>query len=310
MEDISKQIESVIKIVETTDPVIAGGAIAAFYLRDVISEVIKRTTYPSADLVGNLFGKIIEHGTFQSPYSRKAASKVVRAIFDVAERLKNVKSDDFVEVVSPEIAVPIFNKLTYFEDNELRELLTSLLASSMLKDGQVHPAIVSSVDRLTSGEAKILKYYSGLPLYGPWPCITIKAATEKRKDDYIIPSRNELKELPEKDINDTYDLLVNKGYQNGFKDIGAQNLGTMHASKFFPNKEDAFFYVTNLRALGLIETTSGYIEDKKIYIDLVSDAYSYLEQARKLTNHEPIIEVSKLSITSLGAKTIEAFQSV
>ena len=307
MNKIEERIESVITILESTDPVVAGTVITTFYLRDVVVEILKKTTSPSADAIGGLFGKIIEHGTFQSQYSRDSAAKVGRAIIDVTKKLKDSSPEDFVEAVPPELAVPIFQKLTYFEDNELRELLVSLLASSMLKEGQIHPAIVSSVDRLTSGEAKILKHYSKTKAYGPWPCITIKAATEARIDGYVIPAKEELSSLNESEAEKIYETILTKGFQSGFQDIGAQNLGTMYFSTAFSN-DDIFFYVTNLKSLGLIEATSGYIKNHKIYIDLISDAYNFIERARKQTGNEPIIEISKFSITSLGQKTIEAFE--
>lgn len=309
MNNVEETVENVIQILESTDPVIAGTAVTVFYFRDVVTEITKRTLSPSADVVGGLFGKILEHGTFQSQYSRSAATKIGKAVCEVFQKLEDIPPEDFVDSVPPELAVPIFNKLTYFEDHELRDLLTSLLASSMLKSEQVHPAVVSLVDRLTAGEAKILKFYADANQFGPWPCITVLAATTKRNDSFVIPNKTDLAALrSQQSISDTYKKLFDKSGQSGFFDIGAQFLGTMGFSKAFKGHDEALFYVTNLRALGLIEVTAGYIKNEKEYINLVYDAYDFIEQARKQSSHEPILELSKLSITTLGLKTMDAFK--
>jgi Abortive infection alpha len=300
-------------ILSAVDAVKAQGSVGAtlaagFYFRDVITEIFKKVTYPAADAIGNLAGKIIELGTFQSPHSRDAVVKIGKAIWKICELHKDKGPDAFVDSISPEIAVPLFNKLSYFQDGDLRDLLTALLASSMLKDGQVHPTVIALIDRLSSSEAKMLNYFAKNGKFGPWPSITLKAATSSRNDGVTLPGRAQIRHLSHTQKEELFTKFVdgNSG-QSGFRDIGAQHVSDMLIGGALSTTEDVFFCSANLRFLGIVEPTEGYIDNKVVYLDLIERAYEYVDRARAETGNEPIIERHKLSITSLGKKTIDAF---
>jgi Abortive infection alpha len=287
---------------------VGAGLLAGIYLRDVVNEIVKKLTFPAADAIGNLFGKIIELGTFQSPYSRDAAVKIGRTVVEICEKHENAQATQFVESVPPEIDVPLFNKLSYFEDGDLRELLTSLLASSMLKSGQVHPSVISLIDRLSSSEAKMLKALAKSGTYGPWPSVTVKAALSHRADGLLLASKSEILASTQTEKNKYFDdFIANHSGQSNFRDIGAQHVSDLELGDSVTEAEDVFFCASNLRLLGIVELTDGYVDNKIMYVDLVARAYKYIELARTQTGCEPIIERSKLSITSIGRRTIGAF---
>lgn len=286
--------------------------VSAYYCKDIINEVGKRMLTPSADSIGNLLKNVIDLTTFQHPVSQQIATKIYHATCKIFEKLKNYNSDDFVSQISPEIAVPILNKLSYFDEGDLRELLINLLATSMLKEGQVHPSIVSIVDRLSSGEAKILSLLCESEDWGPWPFLTIKAAQGKRVDDYKIPDLETFDISSESDVERLYgDIFGEKGRDvTGFIDIGGQYLATLGKNDHLNDFESTNFCVSNLKALGLIEVTSGYIKDKVQYVQLLLDSKEIIKKALRTTKQTPICELGKLSITPLGSKIIKTFSGL
>jgi len=261
-------------------------------------------------VVGSLFGKILEYGTFQAPHSRDAAKKVAKAVLQVSEKLKDKNPEDFVEYVPPELAVPIFSKLSYFDDSDLRELLVSLLAGSMLKETQVHPTVVSTVDKITPGEAKILKRCAKRGNYGPWPSVTIKAASNERTDGFVFPSKGDLSAVQPTEVEKKYTGIFRRKGPTQFKDLGINHIASMESISIFPDEQELIFYVSNLRNIGIIEATAGILSDKKLYLNLIGVAYEFTEQAMTSTGNQPIIEPSKLSLTPLGREVFNAFRSI
>lgn len=310
MNNINEAVEAVLKIADSTDPTLIGTAAGLYYFKDVVTGATARLVYPSAEAVGTLFGKILEYGTFQSPHSRDAAGKVARAVFDVSEKLKDTTPEDLVGHVPPELAVPIFTKLSYFDDNDLRELLTSLLASSMLRTKQVHPTVVSTVDRMTPGEARIIKHCVKIRQFGPWPSITVKGAIDERTDGFIFPSKEDLAHLQAQDIDATYTGIFDRKGPTRFIDLGINNIASMDAMSHFTDDKELAFYVSNLRNIGIIETTEGILANKKKYIDLVAINYRLTEDSMSKTGKQPILEASKLSLTSLGREIFDSFGTV
>jgi Abortive infection alpha len=307
------EIQTVVAILDVVK--VHGGTgltvLAGYQFRDVITELAKKIASPSAEVIGNVFKNIIEYASFQSPHSRDAALKIGKAFLEVCRRHEDTNPGSLVDSIPPEIAVPLFNKLTYFQDGELREVLTSLLSSSLLKEGQVHPTVVSVVDRLTSGEAKILKLFSKSQNFGPWPCLTVKAGIAARTDAEKIPPQSNLElALPAEAVWVYQTFIVNSGGRTGYRDIGAQFVSDLGCSALFPRRDDAFFCATNLRLLGLVEQTTGYLENQHAYVALIGRAYEYVELARGTTGQEPILEVSKLSITSLGRRVLASFKAI
>ncbi|MBU5612176.1 DUF4393 domain-containing protein [Geomonas azotofigens] len=85
----------------------------------------------------------------------------------LAEKLYNKQESEIISP-APNIAGPLLESLRYTGyDEDLRELFTNLLASSMDIDKlrYAHPAFVDIIKQLTADEAKILKYISDLSSY-------------------------------------------------------------------------------------------------------------------------------------------------
>jgi Abortive infection alpha len=285
---------------------------ASYFCKDVINEVLKNIAIPASQSIGQLLKNAVDLTTFQHPVSKQVASNIAQATLKLTRKLTTFNPDDFVLQISPEIAVPILNKLSYFESGDLRELLINLLAKSMLKTGQVHPTIVSIIDRLTTSEAKILSQLCESGQQGPWPCLTVKAAMGPREDGYSLP---DLASFDISDQNATEALFENvfmrdRRENTGFWDIGGQYLASLGANHLFESFETTNFCVSNLKALGLVEVTQGYLTDKAKYVQLLIDSKDLIKIALNKSTHTPIFERDKLSITPIGSKIIEAFCEV
>ncbi|MGY3314644.1 hypothetical protein ACV242_003140 [Peribacillus simplex] len=78
-------------------------------------------------------------------------------------KIEQVEEEDIVEV-SPEIGVPILQKLSYVKNDDIAELFTSLLASasSINTCSLVHPGFINVIENLSVDEAKILQYLSNI----------------------------------------------------------------------------------------------------------------------------------------------------
>jgi len=280
--------------------------LAGIYCKDVVNEIIKKLTYPTAEAAGVLLKKSFDFGTLQHPVSIECARKIGQAIHQVFNRLSTFEPNDLVEKLPPEVSVPILTKLSYFEDEDLRELLVGLLTGSMLKTGQVHPTVISIVDRLTPGEAKILKLACQSGNLGPWPAISITAALNPRQDAF------KMHDLIAANINDdeALSVLAEKAFDqgkrvgSGFREIGGRHLATLGANADIGTFETISFCIANLRALGLVEVTYGFLENKSVYGKLIVDAKAIVTKAIAETDNVPIFEREKLTATPLGMEII------
>ncbi|MFB7140948.1 Abi-alpha family protein [Gottfriedia sp. NPDC056225] len=85
----------------------------------------------------------------------------VESIRRYDEKLKNVDDKDLVQV-TPELGLPILDKLTYTKSEELSELYINLLtsASKQQTQGFAHPSFINIINNLSVDEARILEYIS------------------------------------------------------------------------------------------------------------------------------------------------------
>ena len=75
------------------------------------------------------------------------------------ESLSEIKNEDVIPV-NPVLGVPVLERFTYIENDELANLFVNLLskASSSETVNQAHPTFLSMIDRLTVDEARIIEY--------------------------------------------------------------------------------------------------------------------------------------------------------
>ena len=81
---------------------------------------------------------------------------------DLEKKLKNIPEEDIV-TPDPRVAGPLIESLKYTaQEDELREMYTNLLASSMnkKKNSDVHPSFVEIIKQLLPDEAKLIKEIS------------------------------------------------------------------------------------------------------------------------------------------------------
>ena len=125
-------------------------------LGSLMLEVYKDTAQPAAQSVGRALGSVVDLVAY--PVARRAeiAQKNMAKFFDKME----AEQQDNIVPADPNIAVPILQKLTYTEEDELVELYTELLKKNCLKDSKdkVLPSYVNMISNLTPDEIKIIDF--------------------------------------------------------------------------------------------------------------------------------------------------------
>lgn len=154
----------------------------------------------------------------------------------LSEKLENVPEEEII-TPDPAVAVPAVEALRYTgHHEELREMFSSLLATSMIKSSanQAHPSYVEIIKQITTEEAKILKSLNPRDLY---PQISLKIHYKDRPGYNVVASHFSL--IP---------------FQAGCL-----------------NPLDGPIYLENLHRLGVIDLNDGnHIVDLNKYNDLVN----------------------------------------
>ncbi|EOP35272.1 hypothetical protein IKI_05802 [Bacillus toyonensis] len=77
------------------------------------------------------------------------------------KKIEKIDEEDIIDV-SPEIGIPIIEKLTYTSNEELSKLFTNLLtkAASSQNVHLGHPGFIKIIESLSVDEAKIIQYFS------------------------------------------------------------------------------------------------------------------------------------------------------
>lgn len=91
-------------------------------------------------------------------YLSEKAKALMAHNLDIYRKKLDLIEPERVQLVAPEIGVPIFEKLRYTTNEDLVELFTNLLASASDLDNikYVHPAFADIISRMSPKEAKIL----------------------------------------------------------------------------------------------------------------------------------------------------------
>lgn len=116
-----------------------------------------------------------------------------RKFDEIAERFKAIPLEETIEI-SPEIGVPIMERLSYADDNTIRGLFIELLAkaSSIKMVEMAHPSFVNVISSLSPDEAIVLQSLSGRTNV---PLISIDAKNDSGSitlHDFIIVPPEEL----------------------------------------------------------------------------------------------------------------------
>lgn len=129
-------------------------------LKEVYGDLVK----PGVSQVGQAIGTILRLGnTVLWPIqmlNEKARLTIELNLESYRKKMADIPNEK-VSAVAPEIGVPTLEKLGYVQDQELRELYSSLLAKASSKDtvGFAHPSFLGIINNICPDEARFVKQY-------------------------------------------------------------------------------------------------------------------------------------------------------
>ncbi|WP_289066942.1 DUF4393 domain-containing protein [Alistipes sp.] len=130
---------------------------------NVIGQIYQDLAQPGVQAVGKALGTVFEFSTsFLLPVkllNEKFKLNFTKRLNEYKEKLEKVPEEKRCEV-HPQIGTPIVEKLSYTTTDEIADLFTTLLAnaSNVDKVNVAHPSFVNMIERLSTDEARIIKY--------------------------------------------------------------------------------------------------------------------------------------------------------
>jgi len=279
-------------------------------LGSLLPEIYKDAAQPAVRTAGKAIGSVAEL-TF-SPIGR-CAEIFSKNISNFLDKFDSANEEDIVPP-KPNIAVPIFQKLFYTEEEELAELYTELLKKSCLKSSKdkVLPSYVDIISRLTPDEVKIIDY-----LFREKYVINVPPELSSVFFPEFFPEmKKEIVDAPKT----TNSVLPYPIERLPFLEISKQHTSTNEyiiIARYFTdiinrvnlaNPDNIELYLDNLEAMGIFET------DKRRQIIPVQ-VYDHLEKSEIIRNHETsikaqghriVLKKGLIQFTSLGTAFIRA----
>ncbi|WP_418039215.1 DUF4393 domain-containing protein [Paenibacillus xylanilyticus] len=133
---------------------------------ETIQEIYKDLAQPSVQIIGKTIGTAMELAGTVLQFPFRFSNQYLKHIFtksleNLASRLEKVEESQLVEVRS-ELAIPILDKLSYINSEELSNLFVNLLASASTLDtcGKAHPGFINIINNLSVDEARIINHMS------------------------------------------------------------------------------------------------------------------------------------------------------
>ena len=179
------------------------------------------------------------------------------------------------------VGLPIIDKLTYLDQNELAETFINLLTKASFDETLklVHPSYISILNNLSADEAKILFHFKNSKRI-PFLDFYIHRYKEKfEKPDFFnekgMKSREQLKQIVDYSTQDKQDVFIKAAWNL----TGIEN----SVDLMFPENID--IYIDNLKQNGLIFFERKVItkNDDKIYDRLINDYKNIKEEIEKET---------------------------
>jgi hypothetical protein len=209
-------------------------------LMPLLTQVYTDLASPGVKKVGMALETVLDLGyTFLAMPLQNASNKrklVINRNFELyKKKMEKVNEEDVVEV-SPELGVPLLQKLTYIRNEELAELFINLLtsASSINSNDSAHPGFLRIIENISVDEARILNYLA------------------KQKDNNI-PF---ISFIGHSDINNSFSYITTR-----LTDIRAK------VDLLTPHKDH--IYIDNLISMGLIEMVgTSTLRDNRSYEEL------------------------------------------
>lgn len=197
----------------------------------------------------------------------------------------NLNSEYTLSQVPKYVGLPILDKLTYLDENELSETFINLLTKASFEETLkfVHPAYLSILERLSVDEAKILFHYKN-QAFIPFVDLYVHKYIEKiKKPDYfdgeVSKTADQIREMIEYSAQDKQSIYI-KLYENL---SGIEN----EVELLFP--ENIQLYIENLTLNGLIK------------FERVLHHKDYLEKYKELIekDYKAIYEESSQNISKI-----------
>lgn len=276
-------------------------------LGSLLPEIYKDAAQPAVRTAGKAIGSVAE--LILSPIGRCAEifSKNISNFFD---KFDSANEEDIVPP-KPNIGVPIFQKLSYTEEEELVELYTELLKKSCLKSSKdkVLPSYVDIISRLTPDEVKIIdylfreKYVINVP-----PELSSVFFPEMKKEIVDAPKTTN-SVLPYPMIERLPFLEISKQHTSINEYIIIARYFTDIINRVnLANPDNIELYLDNLEAMGIFEIDKG----RQI---IPVQVYDHLEKSEIIRNHETsikaqghriVLKKGLIQFTSLGTAFIRA----
>lgn len=207
---------------------------------ELITELYRDLAKPGIQNVGKALGTILGLGnTILLPIhmaNDMARERVKRNLELYRVKLKDKRIEDIISP-SPDIAVPILEKLFYVEDLDIADLYASLLATASVVTSKSvpHPTFAFVVNHLTGDEAKIIRY---LAEHSVVPYETLRATDKDRESSYAR----------------RYRIVTFRGEDN----VG------------LTSPKNATLYAENLEGLGILEDRKSPLSQKLWYDAVVA----------------------------------------
>lgn len=130
---------------------------------DILTEIYKDIAKPGVSAIGKSLGTVFElSNTILLPIkliNEKTKLKFEKHLENYRKKLLLTDEKEIVPI-STEIGIPILEKLTYVEDENISELYINFLANaaSSKTASLVHPSFIKIIDCISSDEAKIINF--------------------------------------------------------------------------------------------------------------------------------------------------------
>lgn len=205
---------------------------------DLLKEIYGDLAKPGVTQVGYALGTVIGlFNTCLSPIkylNEKTELNRQNNLNKLAERFNKIPINDVVEA-SPEIAVPITEKLVYISDETLRNMYIELLAKASTKNfvHNAHPSFINIINNLSPDEGNLIKLFFKDESI---PFISYKLVNQEDQSYHFID-----------------ELVIEI---------------TTSISLIYPDNKNA--YLHNLESLGLIKIISTrHLKDDDLYQSLI-----------------------------------------
>lgn len=186
------------------------------------------------------------------------------------EKLESYNESEIVSI-SPDIALPIMDRLTYLENEEIGEMFINLLvnASHVERSSKSHPSYFNTLNNISVDEARILKYLHD----------------------------NEFPSIPFVNYNADFDYT-----EHTMLNL-IRNVTFLNNQVEFISPERIFFYIANLIKLGILEETRVYSDPEE---DEDITTYEKLDYMYSKGAHE--VAESRSNSLELGEYELECIR--